>query len=166
MRQPALILLAGLTLGVAACATTDTPAPSAPSSGAPQPIEGYDWHFSGDAGAARLAYGVAESDDVRLAMDCEAGAGRLALIANAPEGARPEIHLESGGDTERFPAASEPSIIHDGVFLTAEAAADEPVFLRFRRLGWIAVWRGDEREPLAAHPQTLPQIERFFAFCG
>ena len=79
---------------------------------------------------------------------------------------RPEIHLESGGDTARIRAASEPSIIHDGVFLTADAAADEPVFLRFRRLGWIALWRGDEREPLAAHPQTLPQIERFFAFCG
>lgn len=165
MRLPALFVLAGLTLGVAACATVE-PTPVVASSGAPLPVDGYDWHFSGDAGSARLAYGVEASDDVRLALDCQAGGGRLDLIASAPEGTSPEIHLESGGDTERFPAASEPSIIHDGVFLTAEAAADEPVFLRFRRLGWIAVWRGDEREPLIAHPGTLPQIERFFAFCG
>mgnify|MGYP006211102945 CR=1 FL=1 len=32
----------------------------------------------------------------------------------------------------------------------AQARSDAPVFQRFRRLGWIAVWDGDERHAYAA----------------
>jgi hypothetical protein len=165
MRAPALLALSGLLLSVAACATVEPPSMPV-AAGAPQPIDGYDWHFSGDDEAARLAYGVEASDDLRLGIDCRRGSGRLELSANAPKGAKPEIHLESGGETERFPAASEPSQVHDGLFLTAEASATEPVFQRFRHEGWLAIWHGDARDPLAPHAGTRPQIERFFAFCG
>jgi hypothetical protein len=56
--------------------------------------------------------------------------------------------------------------LHDGVLLTAEAAAGAPVFQRFRRLGWMALWQDGEREAYAPHPESEPNIERFFAFCG
>ncbi|HZV84742.1 MAG TPA: hypothetical protein VFF48_07125 [Brevundimonas sp.] len=84
----------------------------------------------------------------------------------AAKGARPEIHLQSGAATERFRAASEPSQIHDGVFLTAEARSDHPVFQRFRQVGWVAQWRGDAREVYAPQPASRPVIESFFALCG
>lgn len=168
MRAPALLVLTALSLGAAACASTG-PAPTtaaAEASSSPAPVEGYDWFFHQDADNARLAYGLAESDDLRIGLDCARASGRLELSATAAHGAKPEIHLEAGGDTERFPAASEPSEIVDGVFLTAQARADEPVFLRFRRIGWLALWQGGERHAYAAHPQSAPNIERFFAFCG
>lgn len=168
MRAPALLVLSVLSLGAAACATTEpTPAtPAAVASSSPVPVEGYDWFFHQDADNARLAYGLAESDDLRIGLDCARASGRLELSATGAEGAKPEIYLEAGGDTERFPATSEPSQVTDGVFLTAQARADEPVFLRFRRIGWLALWQDGERRAYAAHPQSAPNIERFFAFCG
>lgn len=168
MRAPALLLLSGLTLGAAACASVEPAAvePTPVAASAPLPVEGYDWFFHPDDTAARLAYGVAESDDLKLGLDCQRGSGRLELTTLADDGDKAEIHLESGGDTERYPAKSEPSLLHDGVILTAEAGTGEPVFQRFRRIGWVALWRGGEREVYVPHPPSEPVIERFFAFCG
>ncbi|MDQ3124453.1 MAG: hypothetical protein M3Q74_02470 [Pseudomonadota bacterium] len=169
MRGPALIVLSGLALGAAACATVEPPVeptPAVASTGAPAPVANHDWFYHRDGEQARLVYGLAESDDLRLGLDCNEGSGRLALSAVGGPEAKPEIHVESGGETERFAAQAEPSELHDGVFLTAEAAADAPVFQRFRRIGWIALWQGGERQAYAPHPESAPNIERFFAFCG
>ncbi len=168
MRTPALLALTGLALGAAACATVEPPAVEPPPvvSASPRPVEGYDWFFHLDEDDARLAYGLAESDDLKLGLECRRASGRVGLNAIAAADARAEIHIESGGETERFPARSEPSQLHDGVFLSAEAATAEPVFQRFRRVGWLALWRDGEREAYAPQPGSTPNIERFFAFCG
>lgn len=168
MRARILIALTGLSLGAAACATVDAPTTTPPEavSSAPAPVDGYDWFFHRDDGEARLVYGLAESDDLRLGLDCRANSGRLMLSAIGGPEAKPEILVEAGGETERFPARSEPSELHDGVLLTAEAAADAPVFQRFRRLGWVALWQDGAREAYAPHPESAPNIDRFFAFCG
>lgn len=115
---------------------------------------------------ARLAYGLKESDDLRIGLDCARASGRLELSAMAADGSDVEILVESPGHTERYPARSEPSQLHDGLFLTADAATADPVFQRFRRLGWLALWRDGTRQAYAPHPATRPDIELFFAFCG
>lgn len=169
MRARALIVLTGLALGAAACATVESPVESAPvvvSSGSPAPVANHDWFYHRDGEEARLVYGLAESDDLRLGLDCRQGSGRLALSAVGGPDAKPEIHVEAGGETERFAAQSEPSELHEGVFLTAEAATNAPVFQRFRRVGWLALWQDGERQAYAPHPESTPNIERFFAFCG
>lgn len=167
MRAPALFVLSGLTLALAACNTTSQPMGlSAASSPAPVPVAHYDWFLHQDGQEARLAYGLEESDDLRIGLDCRKNSGRLALSAVAPEGAAHEIHLESGGDTERYAAEAEPSELNDGLFLTAEAKAGDPVFQRFRRVGWLAVWQGEDRHAYAPHPGSSDRVERFFAFCG
>ena len=169
MRARALSALSALALGAAACATVEpaaSPEPQPVAGGAPLPVEGYDWFFSSDDDTARLAYGLAESDDLKLGFDCRRGAGRLEMVAIAEKGAKAEIHVESGGETERFRASSEPSQLNDGLFLTAEASTAESVFQRFRRIGWLAQWRDGEREAYAPQPESAPNIERFFAFCG
>lgn len=168
MRIPALLLLSGLALATAACNTTGTAGGpvTGPPAAAPQPVEGYDWFYHADGDGARLAYGLAESDDLRLGMDCRRGAGRLELSATSQDAGAREIHIESGGNTERFPAQSEPSELHDGVFLTAQAQTVEPVFQRFRQVGWLALRQGVTREAYAPHPASRDNIERFFAFCG
>ena len=168
MRATALLVLSGLALGAAACASVEPPAaalPPPPGPG-PAPVETQDWFYSADDDAARLAYGVAESDDLKIGLDCRRGSGRLELVTIAEQGAKAEILVESGGETGRFAAGSEPSQLNDGVILTAEASAAEPVFQRFRRVGWLALWRDGEREAYAPHPPSRPDIERFFAFCG
>lgn len=169
MRLPVLFLLTGLVPVVAACSTmppTTTVAASPSVAARPAPVEGYDWFYNQDSREARLAYGLAESDDLRLGLDCEQGSGQLALSAVGGPGAKAEIRIEAGGETRRFAARSEPSQLHEGVFLTAEARADEPVFQRFRRLGWLAVWHDGERRAYAPHAASADAIERFFAHCG
>lgn len=167
MRSPTILALAAAALTASACATAAPNAPaSTASSGSPVPMEGYDWFFHIDADAARLAYGLAESDDLRLGLDCTRASGRLSLNGVASNDAKPEFHIESGGETERFPAQAEPSQLNDGVFLSAEAPADAPVFRRFRQVGWLALWQDGTRQAYAPHPGSAPNIERFFAFCG
>lgn len=169
MRAPVLIILTGLALAAAACATVEAPAESdsaVVSSGAPAPVAGHDWFYHRDGDGARLVYGLGESDDLRLGLDCSQGSGRLTLSALGGPDARPEIHVEAGGEAQRFAAQSEPSELHEGVLLTAEAAANAPVFQRFRRVGWLALWSDGERQAYAPHPESAPNIERFFAFCG
>lgn len=160
-----VLALAALT---SACASVETPEPvavAAAAPSAPAPVAGYDWHYTPDEGAARLAYGVEASDDLRLGLDCTAGSGKIDLTALGQTGDR-EIYLESGGETERFAAEGEPSQLHDGDILTASAATSEPVMQRFRRVGWIAQWVDGHREVYAPHPGSEAGVQRFFAMCG
>jgi hypothetical protein len=163
-----LIPLSALALSaavLAACSTT-TPAPApGASSGRPAPVAGLDWHLTLDEPEAKLAFGIEESDELKLGLTCERGSGRLEITAMRPAGAR-DLHLESGGETERFAARAEPSGLHEGVFLSAQARTSHPVFQRFRKVGWLADIQGARRETYAPHAASAPQIEQFFSFCG
>jgi hypothetical protein len=89
MRAARLTILTGLALAAAACATVETPPappPAVASSGPPAPIADHDWFYNRDGGQARLVYGLAESDDLRLGLDCSEGAGRVALSAVGGDG--------------------------------------------------------------------------------
>lgn len=157
--------MSAAVLAVAACATVEPRAPEISAASAPEPVAGYDWFYHVDADLASLAYGLKDSDDLKLGLECSRGAGKLELSALAPSGSR-DIYLESGGDTERFAAQGEPSHLHDGDFLTARSKADAPVLQRFRRVGWLAQWQGEQRETYVAHAASVADIERFFSFCG
>ncbi len=95
VRAPfAAILLTGCVLSLGACASLDpgqAPAVLAESS-APAAVSGYDWFLNTDADQASLAYGLKDSDDVRLGLECQRGAGRVELSAEAAKGVR-EIYL-------------------------------------------------------------------------
>jgi len=171
MRTRALAALTGLALTAAACATVDpspalSPAASVEAGPAPSPVAGYDWMLTIHDDEAYLVWGVPESDDMALGFKCRRGAGRAGLVSLGEDGDAPVILLESGGETGRFAAESELSLLHDAPILTADAMLSEPVLQRFRRLGWIAQWRGGGREAYAPHPGSEPNIEDFFAFCG
>ncbi|HEV2081075.1 MAG TPA: hypothetical protein VGR32_01340 [Brevundimonas sp.] len=159
------LILSGLAaLALAACASTAPVVAPGADAVAPQPIDGHDW-FLGDAGD-HLSYGLNESDDVWLSMSCEAGTGSIEINQYLELGSDAAIALESGGDTETWRAAAQPSELGDGQYLAARAGADEPVFQRFRRLGWLAAYGPDRRVPMVAHPGSAPRIERFFVTCG
>lgn len=164
----ATIALSALSL--AACAGgPEAPAPVlAASSGAPSAVEGYDWFFNAEPESEEvsLSYGMAETDDVPMDLSCRRGSGDLLLLRPVPSGRPSRIMIESGGDTETYPAQAEASPLHEGDFLTASAKAADPVFQRFRRVGWLAVLDGDDRSMMASHPGSAGRVEQFFAACG
>ena len=87
---------AALMLLAAGCSSTGTePTPIDPlpvTYSAPTPIAGRDWHLSQYAGESSLAYGVAETDDVNLALACADGSGRVSMFRDVPDAA----HASSG----------------------------------------------------------------------
>lgn len=159
-------LLVSAALGLSACASAVVAPISSGAASAPMAVAGYDWFFHTDEGEARLAYGLAESDDVPLAMTCRDGSGQIHLNATAPTGSPREVRIEAGGQAGRFAAQSEPSEIHDGVFLTAQADANAPVFQGFRRTGWLTVVSAGQRRALAPQPGSAGKIDQFFEMCG
>ncbi len=158
---PALALL---SLG--ACAPTLKTELASASRGAPLATPGYDWHLNEDAEEASLSYGMAETDDVPLDLSCRPGSGALQILQTVAENHPRVIALESGGAAETYPAKAEPSAMHEGLDLTAVARATDPVFLRFRKLGWLATYGPDYRTPLVAQQGSDQNIDRFFALCG
>jgi hypothetical protein len=166
----AVLAVTGLALLAAGCASTETePTPIEQvvvTYAAPTPMAGRDWHLSQYWDQSTLAYGVAESDDVNLVLTCADGAGEVSMFRDVANNAPREFHLEAGGDSGRFAADSEPSMLTDGQLLTAHARTNEPVFRSFRSLGWLASWTGEDREGYAPQPGSEGNIERFFAACG
>jgi hypothetical protein len=168
--SPAIwMAVSALALTLTACATAPTPVEvpveTVVASPAPQPIDGYDWFLQGSEGNSSLAYGVADSDDLAISMDCQSGTRRVQVTLSAAADAEPVILLESGGETERLQAQSNPSEWSDGVFLTAEARSDLPVFQRFRDLGWMAVWEHGERFVYVPHEASRDLARQFLARC-
>lgn len=163
--SPGLAALAVLALSACA-ATPDHRALGAASSGAPQPVEGYDWFLNDDPEEPRLSYGYVQSDDVPFSLMCAPGSGKVRLALQGDAGGRGAITIESGGETEAYAAVAEPSEMHDGVHMIASAASADPVFQRFGRLGWLAVWKGEERLMMASQPGSAPRAAQFLALCG
>ena len=166
MRRVLWIAPALAALSVAACAPTVKTRLVDASSGAPVATPGYDWHLNEDAEEASLSYGVAETDDVPLDLSCRPGSGALQILQTVAEGHPRTIALESGGDTETYAAKAEPSAMHEGLDLTAAARTTDPVFLRFRQLGWLAAYGPDYRTPFVAQHGSARRLDRFFALCG
>ena len=167
MRLPVPLLLSGLALTAVACAPVAVPAPTLlATSYATAPVANYDWYLHTDGDEARLAYGLRDSDDLRLGPDCRRGSGRLALSALGETGAAPEIGLESGGEAAVYPATAETSELVDGIVLSAAAPAAAPVFQRFQAVGWLAHRQADDIHAYVAHSGSTARIARFFAFCG
>lgn len=167
MRLLTPLLLSGLALTAAACAPVAAPPPSLLVPGyTAAPIANYDWHLHTEGEDASLAYGLRDSDDLRLGLNCQRSSGQLALSAVGDTGTVPEISLESGGEAALYPATAEASELVDGVILSATAPAAAPVFQRFQSLGWLAHRQADDIHPYVAHPGSTARIARFFAFCG
>tara|TARA_R110002124_G_scaffold1527_9_gene9208 strand:+ start:2851 stop:3381 length:531 start_codon:yes stop_codon:yes gene_type:complete len=167
MRLPLPLLLSALVLGVTACAPLTAPTPTLMATPyTTTPAANYDWYLHVDGDDARLAYGLRDSDDLRLGLDCGRGSGRVALSALGETGARPEISLESGGEAALYPATAEASELADGVVLSASVPAAAPVFRRFQAVGWLAQRQADDIHAYVAHPGSQARITRFFAFCG
>jgi len=159
----AFTLMAALSAALGACAPSVA---SLKTNGAPVPVAGYDWFLNEDPDEPRLSYGLAQSDDVPLSLMCAPGSGKIGLsLAADPAPARRSITLESGGDTETYAARVEAADMHDGVHLIASAPASDPVFQRFHRLGWLAVWDGDQRAMMAAQPGSEGRAARFLELC-
>jgi hypothetical protein len=159
-------VLAGGALVVAVlagCMAQQAPAP--PGVVARLPNEGF--FFNQDGGEATLAYGRANSDDVRLMLHCTAGERQVEITDTAHGEARKgdSLVLTSGKARSALPASVE---VHDesgGKLAVVRADPALPALDGFRRSGDIAISLGSRGYALSATAGERAVIARFFSVC-
>lgn len=176
-RVIAIALAAGAVAGCAHNAKPPAakllrPAAVSPSAAmaAPAPVSGLDWYMTNEGGTAKLAFGAANSDDVRLMMTCAKDSGKLNVsrTVTAPEaGTPPILALTSGTARGRWLATSAPAATQaDHTEITVALTTTEPAIDAFQRNGWIVATNADGKtEGMAPHPGENA-VRRFFDFCG
>lgn len=121
----------------------------------------YGLHYLDLGERARLAYGVANSDVVRLMLECDKGSGKVDLSDTAAGGAR--LELTSGRHHTAISGVIEPGITAPLVMATA--SADVPALKAFRRGSALRVGEGENAYEIRPAAEERFSVERFFATC-
>lgn len=162
-------LIAGSCLGVAVLA-----AQAAPSATEPQaqvmPVEVLDhapvgWFLTHEGDEARLAYGVADTDQVLVMLACTAGSASVHVFGLAsPEDETVRLVSASQVSSVSAPIAVDPltgaTVIEGHLPTQAEALQG------FRQTGRLSLTLGDgPAVPAHAVQAELPQVRAFFDHC-
>ncbi|WP_332678840.1 hypothetical protein [Brevundimonas sp.] len=116
------------------------------------------WHLSHEGDMAKLAYGVANSDQLALMMTCEPGAARAVLYGDVKP-AGPRIQKASLRAVAIDPLSGG---LEDEVVLSF----DDPSLKQLAHNGKMAVEGDAGVFELAATRDERKLIDEFFAHCG
>ena len=131
----------------------------------PQYSLGYD-----DKGAsAALAYGLPNSDDVALMLECPKGTGRVELTDTAHGKATTAIMLTADGRNTRVPVHFDETFqdgSNDPQVVVGHLPASAAALQGLRRSGVIEVSNGAKAYSITVAPDHRAGVERFFRECG
>lgn len=119
--------------------------------------------LSEDGGAAKLAYGVANSDDVGLMLECAKGSKTVQVSDQVRSNPASLLVLASNGGRSELRAKVEPGEFAS--IVSASAPMQTPALVGFRTSGKIEIGYAGLRYGLTARPGEKPAIDRFFAAC-
>ena len=149
---PAVAAL-GLIAVAAQSRATDAEADVAPMQAAPM-----GWHLSHEGPMAKLAYGVANSDQLALMMTCEPGQAQ-AIVYGDVQPASPRLHRAS-----MTSAAIDP--LSGGLADESRISLRDPTLVRLVRRGTLAVEGDAGHFELTADRDERRLVSEFFAYCG
>ena len=124
------------------------------------------WITGAETGEASLTYGTPDSDDAPLLLRCRPGSGRVTLSVDA---ARPGegLTLASGARKVTLHGTEEPDVLHgQGVIVTVDTRADNPVLQGFRNTGRLAFVSENGRAELPATAEEQTRIRQFLDRCA
>lgn len=122
---------------------------------APSPM---GWHLSHEGEMAKLAYGVANSDQLALMMTCEPGAAQ-AVVYGDVQPASPRLIKAAVKD-----AAIDP--LSGGIGDEARISLDAPVLRKLAQSGKMTVEGDAGHFELTADGDERRVVREFFAYCG
>ena len=126
----------------------------------------YGLYFNDQGGSASLAYGLANSDDVALMLQCEKGRGAVDVSDIVRAQPAPRLVLTSDGRTTQVAVKVAPGESDGPRILSGKAPLDAPALAAFRRSGRIEVANGNVRYGLKASDAERAGVERFFKACA
>ena len=116
------------------------------------------WHLSHEGPMAKLAYGVANSDQLALMMTCEPGQAQ-AIVYGDVQPASPRLHRAS-----MTSAAIDP--LSGGLADESRISLRDPTLVRLVRRGTLAVEGDAGHFELTADRDERRLVSEFFAYCG
>ena len=127
---------------------------------------GFGLYFQDEGASAKLAYGLPNSDDVGLMLECDKGSGRIAVtdIARGPVPAK--LILVSGQSRADMPVRAEADAEGGAPILQGAAAIDNPALKGFRDTGQIEVRMGGVHYGVNATAAERIGVARFFSACA
>ena len=149
----ALPAVAALGLIVVAAQSEATNADAEAGAAAPM-----GWHLTHEGPMAKLAYGVANSDQLALMMTCEPGQAQ-AIVYGDVQPASPRLHRAS-----MTSAAIDP--LSGGLADESRISLRDPTLVRLVRRGTLAVEGDAGHFELTAHGDERRLVSAFFAYCG
>ena len=153
------IIAAGACAALGGCFTDSGPS-------TPALAGGFGLHFQDEGPDVKLAYGIADSDDVALMLECAKGSGEVQVTDVARDSARPMLVLASNDGVSALAASLQLNPEGPAPLLSAETSVDSPALASFRHSGVIAVRNGDFRYGIRATDGERAEVGRFFAACG
>lgn len=142
-------------LGLIAVAAQSRATDAAPETDA-APAMG--WHLSHEGSMAKLAYGVANSDQLALMMTCEPGQSQ-AVVYGDVQPASPRLIKASTRSTAIDPLGG-------GLADEARIPLRAPALQKLARSGKLAVEGDAGHFELTADDKEQRLVEQFFAYCG
>jgi len=127
---------------------------------------GFGLYLQDEGPDVKLAYGLADSDDVALMLQCTKGSGAIQVTDVARDSARPALVLTSNDGVSVLAASLQPNPEGQAPLLAAQTTVDSPALVAFRHTGRIAVRNGDFRYGITATGAERREVGRFFAACG
>ncbi|MDI1325427.1 MAG: hypothetical protein PSV23_01375 [Brevundimonas sp.] len=116
------------------------------------------WHLSHEGDLAKLAYGVANSDQLALMMTCEPGAAQAVLYGDVkPVGPRVRKASMDGAPIDPLGGSLEDEI---------RLPVDDPSLKQLALRGKLAVEGDAGAFELTATRNERTLIDNFFAYCG
>lgn len=143
-------------LGLIAVAAQSRATDAAPEAGAaPTPM---GWHLSHEGAMAKLAYGVANSDQLALMMTCEPGQTQAKVYGDV-QPASPRL-VKASMKAEAIDPLS------GGLADEARIPLQAPVLRKLARSGTLAVEGDAGHFELTARGDERRLVQEFFAYCG
>ena len=160
MKAMRIILALGALAGVAALAAC-THAPARLSLN-----RDYGLFYNDQGETVALAYGLPNSDDVALMLQCRKGSGRVELTDTARDASATAIVLTADGRRTSVPVRVEESEGAGGKILTGHMPLSAPALQGLRKSGLVEVAGGRSRYAIIIAEDQRPGVERFFKVCG
>jgi hypothetical protein len=115
---------------------------------------------------AKLAYGLENSDELSLMLQCKPGSGRVEVfqlygpVRNGP------LVLASAGQRSVLTAKAEATDGPGDTEIRAVTPATTPALVGFKKTGKLDVSGKGYRYSVVARPEGKVEVSRFFAACG
>ena len=126
----------------------------------------YGLFYNDQGESVALAYGLPNSDDVALMLQCAKGSARVELTDTARDAAVTAIVLTADGRRTSVPVRTEASEAGESKLLTGQLPLSAPALQGFRKSGLIEVASGRSRYAITVAQAQRPGVERFFKVCG